>query len=87
MKTIFRYLVSEIWSILYSKFAEIFSQYPILLVTSSKCVSEDSMEIAKKLQKKIVDKFFQETKIRQKRIKKNQIYHICKIKNRKIVFS
>jgi len=45
------------------------------------------MEIAKKLQKKIVDKFFQETKIRQKRIKKNQIYHICKIKNRKIVFS
>ena len=46
-------------------------------------VSEDSM----KIEKKIVDKFFQEKKIIRKGLKKMQINPICKIKNRKIVFS
>ena len=94
VKTIFRYLVFEIWSISLKnvpqyhhrllKLDEKINFAPILLVTSSKYVSEDSM----KIQKKKSSEDSEEKKIHQKwMIKKNQIYHICKIKNCKIVFS
>ena len=61
-KTIFWFLVSEMWSIFYPNFLEKWPQYhnkllkideklsvsPILLATRSKCISEDSMRMKKK---------------------------------------
>ena len=60
-----------------------FSYAPILLVTSLKCVSEDSM----RMKKKIVDKFFQEKKIDQKRIKKIKFIISVKFKIVKLCFN